>query len=364
MNTWMMRIGLIGIGSLIGIVGGEITARLISPNKSADLLFNSPDSSPMGLYVLDQQVRLKPSPNFKAKVRSLDYNVSLRTNEIGLRGPPLSEISGEQWLSLGDSFTMSVQVDEEESFQNILGGNKSVHIWNGGVDGYSTWQATKRLQQLTSQIKVSHLILTFFTGNDFQDNERYLAMKNIRIPGKDGDPIPRQKVSWWTSFLLRTSFVYAHYRIWEKQQAIEQGKDHSRQNWQDELKIFSKRGSGRLQQLRQQSKQALTELKKVTAQKNISLTVAVAPPAFVIDTERINPTFTLVGLPLTEQAIDAPQQEILSILKELGIRSCDLTNTLREAEKTGNTYFTYDGHWTPHGHKTVAAQLEKCVGER
>ena len=55
------------------------------------------------------------------------------------------------------------------------------------------------------------------------------------------------------------------------------------------------------------------------------MTVAVAPPAFVIDTERINPTFTLVGLPLTEQAIDAPQQEILSILKELGIRSCDLT---------------------------------------
>ena len=65
---------------------------------------------------------------------------------------------------------------------------------------------------------------------------------------------------------------------------------------------------------------------------------------------------------MSEQAIDAPQQEILSILKELGIRSCDLTNSLREAEQTAATYFTYDGHWTIHGHKTVAAQLQKCIG--
>jgi hypothetical protein len=362
MKSWLFRLGLIFIGLIVGVIAGEVIARVISPNKSADLLFNSPDSSPMGLYILDEQVRLKPAANFQSTVRSLDYTVSLRTNEIGLRGPSLGSIEGEQWIALGDSFTMSVQVAEEDSFHALLGKNKSVHIWNGGVDGYSTWQATKRLQQITPKININHLILTFFTGNDFQDNERYLAMKNTRIPGQNGDPIPREKVSAWTSFLLRSSYVYAHYRIWHKQQAIENGLDHSRQNWQDELKIFTKKGAGRLQHLKQKSKQALLELKRLTLQQNISLTVAVAPPAFVVDQDRIDPTFTLVGLSPTDQAIDAPQQTILAILKELKIASCDLTDSLRQAEKNSPTYFTYDGHWTPHGHHAVAEQLYKCIG--
>ena len=87
---------------------------------------------------------------------------------------------------------MSVQVSEEESFAGILGKKNNVHIWNAGVDGYSTWQATKRYQQLSQQLPVEHVILTFFTGNDFHDNDLFLIQQQQPLPGKPGTPIPRK----------------------------------------------------------------------------------------------------------------------------------------------------------------------------
>ena len=100
MKRWGARLALLLAGLLIGALLGEALARTVSPNKSSDLLFNSPDSSPMGLYVQDEKTRLRPASNFTASIRSLDYSVSLRTNEIGLRGPPLAEVSQEQWIAL------------------------------------------------------------------------------------------------------------------------------------------------------------------------------------------------------------------------------------------------------------------------
>ena len=106
-------------GLFVGIFLAESIARLIRPAKDADLLFNSPDASPPGLYVLNKETRLIPAPNFSDTAKSLGYSVSLRTNSLSLRGPSRKEIATQnmsQWLALGDSFTMAVQVSEEDTF--------------------------------------------------------------------------------------------------------------------------------------------------------------------------------------------------------------------------------------------------------
>ena len=120
-------------------------------------------------------------------------------------------------------------------------------------------------------------------------------------------------------------------------------------------------GKGRLQQLQQQSKRALQELQERTSGRNISLMVAIAPPAFVVDQSRLAPTFSLVDLDVEQALVDAPQQSALRLLQQLNIPACDLTSALRTAEQQEPTYLTFDGHWTEHGHRTVAKQLSKCL---
>ena len=358
-SSWKAKLGLMIGGLLMGLILAEGSARLISPNKAADLLFNASDASPMDLYIIDAQTRVSTAPNIDATINTVDYSVHLRTNELGLRGPNANSISDTgQWIALGDSFTMSVQVNEEDTFEYVLGEALGHHVWNAGVDGYSTWQATLRLKQMLPQLPIKNVLLVFFTGNDFQDNERFLAMARSPLPGPVGSVIPRPQISGWDKFLLRYSYIYAHYRIWNKQQQLGSKHDFSKGNWQDELRLFSNSGSNRLNQLRQSTKRALAELQQFCRENQLNLHVAVAPPAFAVVTDRATPTFELVDLDPTQANLDAPQQMVLSILKELNISSCDLTNDLRQGK---TPYLTFDGHWTKEGHQIVAKTLQSCV---
>ena len=357
-NKILGRLGLVLGGLCLGLLGAEGIARMIAPNQAADLLFNSSDASPMNLYVIDKETRLRPRENLDETINSLDYSVELKTNELGLRGPSIQEISQEQWIALGDSFTMSVQVNQEDSFSGILGKKRDVQVWNAGVDGFSTWQATLRMKQIAQKLPIKMAILTFFTGNDFQDNERFLAMRQQPLPGKDGEPIPRPSVSGLSLFLMRNSYIYAHYRIWEKQKQVLTGKDASRGNWQDELRIFSNQGEQRLRQLEMPTRQALEEFKRTAQQLNIIPLVLIAPPAFVIAQERAKPTFELVGLDPNTITPQAPQERLEKILKELHLPYCNLSPALQKAQ---SPYLVFDGHWSKEGHQVVADAINQCL---
>lgn len=358
MKKNLFRLLLLIGGLIVGLLVCEVVARFPAFPSDSDLLFNSPETSPVGLYVLDKEARIIPASNFSAQARSLGFSSSLRTNQLGLRGPQQDEVQTEQWLALGDSFTMSVQVSEEESFAGILGSSFNTHVWNGGVDGYSTWQATIRYKQIQKQLPIKHVVLTFFTGNDFQDNDLFLVQKNHPLPGQPGDPIPREKTPSWKLFLLKYSYLYAHYRIYEQRTKV-QTHIQQAQNWKQELSLFNAIGQQRLQRLSQKTEQALRELRQITQKDGVSLTVAIAPPAFVVDQKRANDTFKLVGLNPQQARLDAPQQAVIGILKRLRIRACDLTPALqRQAE---GTYFVTDGHWTPKGHQIVAQTIQTCI---
>jgi hypothetical protein len=359
----IQKIILIFGGIFVGLLLAEGVARLIRPAKDADLLFNSPDASPSGLYVLNKETRLIPAPNFSDTAQALGYKVKLRTNSLSLRGPPSEDITRtnrSQWLALGDSFTMAVQVSEEDTFMGQLS-DDSKYIWNGGVDGYSTWQATKRLQQiLQNKLPIEQVIVTFFTGNDFQDNERFPHMQRAPLPGKEGNPIPRENIPTYKKLLLKTSVLYAHYRIAQHRQNITSATQQQ-SNWKDELSIFSSSGQGRLQRLTEATKKALRNLQHTAKRNNIKLLVAVAPPAFVVDTKRAIPAMSLVNLPTSKLQLNAPQKTILQLLQQQQMQACDLTQALRLGQEKEDMYFTYDGHWTKAGHKVVAKRIASCL---
>ncbi len=165
-------------GLLVGLFLGELAARVIRPAGNSDLLFNSPDASPPGLYQRDAELLLVPTPGFQATARSLGYAVPIRINRLGMRGPePEAVADVARWLTIGDSFTFSIQVPEEQTFIGHLSAERKEHFWNAGVDGYSTWQALDRYKGLRSSSGSSAVLLLFFLGNDLQDNERWPIQK-------------------------------------------------------------------------------------------------------------------------------------------------------------------------------------------
>ena len=133
------------------------------------------------------------------------------------------------------------------------------------------------------------------------------------------------------------------YRIYEQRTKVQTHSTSSK--LRQELSLFNAIGQQRLQRssLKKQSRPS-ESLRQIT-QKTGYLSPLPLPPAFVVDQKRANDTFKLVGLNPQQARLNAPQQAVLSILKRLRIRACDLTPALqRQAE---GTYFVTDGHRTP-----------------
>ena len=115
---------------------------------------------------------------------------------------------------------------------------------------------------------------------------------------------------------MQHSYIYAHYRIWNKVKQLgspqifpkKTGKMNSDYSQSMERKVednYEVKPSVRCNKLRD-----------YTRQNDMELMVAVAPPAFVIHPERLDATFTLVDLDPNRADVDAPQQLVIDILKD------------------------------------------------
>ena len=374
----LRRLGLLFAGLVLGLGLAELGARLARPPGNADLLFDSPNATPDGLYMVHEQLQRLPVKNFRDRIRSLGFSAALRTNSLGLRGgevPPRDGSSQKRWLTLGDSFVIALQVREEDTFQARLQQRTGQLFFNGGVDTYSTWQATGRYRLLAPRLQLDGVILVLFTGNDFVDNVKFPRMKNHLpvfrgdVPGgrrsRTGDLWPKQKVNFLARWLMTHSFLYGRIRVWYRLQALRGGTHHSLPRWRTELALFTTGGKKLLADLMPTTKNALRELRDTTRRRGHKLLVALAPPAFSVDQQRADVTFQMVGHDPATRDLDAPTRALIKALEQLKVEACDLTAALRKANRSGPpTYFTFDGHWTPHGHQVVSRRLEQCLKQR
>ena len=166
---------------LAGLVCGvgclEIGIRTVSPHAGSSFLFQAPENAPNGMYVRDTKLIYKPNPGFSAQSVSPGYSVPIRINSLSLRGGELTEKTKERWLVMGDSFGFSAQVSEENHFIGRLNQTAPIEFLNGGADGYGTWQSLIRYRSLKKEAKLDGLVVLFFVGNDFFDNQHFEGMQ-------------------------------------------------------------------------------------------------------------------------------------------------------------------------------------------
>ena len=269
-----------------------------------------------------------------------------------------------RWLVRGDSFVMALQVPEDETFMERLSTSTGVAFLNAGDDGYSTWQAKSRLEQLGRPLGVKGLIVVFFLGNDLSDNEFYPQMLREASRHPEGVPIIQPTPPLAHRLLGGWSRVYGHLSVWSRRRTIASGRDPMAQRWHGELSLFHTSGANLLQRSLRTTERALSELHREAQRQNLPLMVAVAPPAFAVHTERAGPTLSLVGLDPSGADLQAPDRAVVATLSRLGIASCDLGPDLRTAAESEAVYLTFDGHWSAAGHRVVADTLEACLRSR
>ena len=356
MNTLKRVIQIIS-GTLVGLLLLEWGIRSVSPHAGSSFLFQAPENAPNGMYVTDSNLLYVPNPNFSAQSISPGYSVPIRINSLSLRGPELSPKTSERWLVMGDSFAFSAQATEEEHFIGVLNGLQDIEFINGGADGYGTWQALLRYKSLRKQAEIDGLLVLFFVGNDFFDNQQFEGLQRKSASTQSGTPLLSKAKPAWERFLSQHSYLYAHWKIYQRAKTF-QNDPQAHGKWKSELMLFASPQYPK--EMIEATDQVFRKLAGIVPPEK--LMVAIAAPYFVVEQDRMASTFEMVQISPADVRLDTPTQQLTSILQKYQIPYCDLAPALRaEYAKGIPQYLSFDGHWTPAGHKTVANRIQACM---
>lgn len=343
----MRRLFALVFGTALGLTLAEGLARVRAPVAGEELFFGGFGPMKEVIYRPVAGILREPIPGATGTFDPQGAAVHVRFNSLGTRGPDVPD--GPAWLTVGDSFTLGVQVDEDETFSALLAARAGVPVLNGGVDDFSTYQAARRYVRLADARNVDRVIYTVYLGNDLVDNERFLHIQDL-VPEIHAGTVG------WRDQLFRWSVLATDIRVALTRYDLVHGDSVWSKQFRKELLVFTKGGAYRRKLLGDLMRTALVELRDAAAARGDALMVAVAPPAFALYPEMIEVLLSDFGMENPEP--DAPHDLVLGILAELGIPSCDLRPALRAGDRP---YLRFDGHWNAEGHALAAGALASCL---
>lgn len=354
LRTWAARLLLLVGSLLLSVVALELVARHRAGAPNAWMLINTPNWYDNAIFKPDVELYQVLQPGAVGRFETPEFSTRVRISPEGLRGdavPPKAQ-GEKRILAIGDSFTLAVQVDEDETFHALLGEQVGARVFNAGVDGYGTGQATRYAARVADAVQPDLLLLTFFLGNDFADN------RNFR-PNGYGSTFPaRPPILSRNDRIFGGFALYFHYRAW--QLAKDPTKARSLQHMRGEVELFSQGMD--LRNVLGPTQTALQELESFAARRGIPLVIAVAPPAFALDDAATVDALRMVGLTGRAADVRAPARALATVLPR-SARTVDLREPLAAGNAEGRTYFIFDGHWTARGHRVVAQALAAPVAE-
>ncbi len=359
-RTLAGRLALLAGGTALGLVLAEVGLRLRRGALGAEfLLAETASLYDTSILREDAETLVSLAPGRPAHMRTPEYDQHVRVNAMGLRGPEVPPRAPDELrvLLVGDSFTLGVQVAENELFAAHLAQGltealgRPVTVWNSGVDSVGTFQQTLLARRLAPRLGADLVVWIAFTGNDLSDNHAF--PEAVRRAGRGHTRSPRPPPTGPLPWLTRRSMLAQYLRI------VGRSMDRSwpgRARHHRELGIFT--SADTLAQEGRATVEALAELPGACADLQVRCAMAVAAPAFVVHPERRRATFWYFGHDPDAVDPDAPTRFFLDHTPP-AIPTLDLTPPLRAAAEAGGPplYFTLDGHWTAEGHRVVGAAL-------
>ncbi|MEK6765731.1 MAG: SGNH/GDSL hydrolase family protein [Planctomycetota bacterium] len=169
-RKWILFMTIITLASfLVVLVVSEMLLRFKRHHIEGS------DHLDYGMIVYDNHLGWKLAPNWNGRHKHYDYDVSYSTNSHGFRND-FNTKQGQAGLGyafVGDSFTFSFGVNDNETFIQLLNSQeKHGNVYfNFGVPGYSTDQEYLLIRRTVLHFSPDVILLVVYLGNDLFDNE-------------------------------------------------------------------------------------------------------------------------------------------------------------------------------------------------
>jgi hypothetical protein len=335
-NVWsaFKKLLLLGLTTLFCVVLLECAVRITlpsyDPRKQLGFVMQ-PDGFALG----------RPTQTVRHATAKGDFDLLVHFNQDGFRdGKRLQDSNEDDWIAVGDSFTMGWGIREEQRFSNLLEGEFKARgmprrCFNVAIpDNIVGYQRLLRYAE-SRGAKARHLLIGVCMENDLRDysNEKS-DWDATASPHRDIKSALRlwllrhsalcivaslqlQKLPFTRSLLEKTGMV----------RGVEQfmGKNE----WNEKALATSR-----------------DELLKLAAGRDAVVLIIPSRLLWCGDNRNI------------EQRIHG---HFIKITQEAGLKIVDLRPALEKGGRPLNYYFLGDPHWNARGHAVAARELSKAI---
>ncbi len=309
-------------------------------------------------------------PGGEARFRSRgEYDVLLRTNSEGMRGPASTSGKGRgdvRILALGDEETLGISVQREQAYPFLLAsalGRKGLRALalDGGVEGYSTDQEYLWFIYKGVFLRPELVLLAFRAEDAFWVNRReYFGIPKPVVeflPGTEGPRLlPRfsgRPASWKEPFWRRSRLLDL---------LAAPGAPFLRAGGKEvpgPLASFLFRPPGEILRGWKRVAALLAGLKRAVEKKGGVLLAFPIPHRSQVRGEEAHALMDRYGLTLQEWNVDGPTSRFMEAARLADVDAVDPLGFFRQAAASGKVlFYPRSGRLTPEGHLLLARVLE------
>lgn len=336
-------------GVAVGLVAGNALMHAGARQPGIDV--------PRGMYVADPGTGYRLAPDFRGVLRTPTFAIDVRTNELGLRGPPLRDRGDghRRILLLGDSFVFGYAVAEREMIgafleRELADEAPGLEVLSAGAPGYGPVHELFLLRSLLGAVAPDVVVLCFYAGNDVVDALRLPLQQTVFR----GALVDRGTPAAYAGTLGAARF--------EARQALESTQlFRLLHQWEirgvrgELLKSFASDDSPLAARAWPIVEQCLREMAKACAQAGSSLLVAALPAQAQVDARDRERTFG--DLKLTTEQLLWPQRKLVAFAATAALPCEDLTAAFEARIGATPLYQPLDDHFNAAGNRLAAALL-------
>jgi lysophospholipase L1-like esterase len=334
-------------------------------------VWGSSEAAPsfQGLFTGDPIIGYRLSPNARIRFTTAEFDATININSLGVRddeeiGP---KPPGERRIVvLGDSLVLSVQVDHQQTFCELLerrlnarAATVRYRVINGGVQGYGPVEELLFFRSIAAQLQPDVVLHAIFVGNDAEE-----AVASA--PKLDGSARPRADVlreSFVTRLrrLVRRSMVLQVLRL-RVVAATERIGFHRAP--EPPLQSYAANPAPRIAEGIALTRRAVEDVAKHAATFGARTGIVLMPARFQVDEADYIALKEAVRQAGGELVRDAANARFESAFRQLSLPSVDLLPALRQSLGGRDVFYRRTVHLTPRGHEIVAETLERFLRDQ
>lgn len=378
LRSALANLGLIGLSLGLCAVVVEIAARAVVARAAP-----APEGPHRPISRYHPKLGWDKPPGGEQRIAREEYDVVVRINSKGLRGPELDyakPAGTRRVLILGDSFGEGYYVAEEASARAVLesllktGSTCRYEVVNGATAGYSTDQEYLSFEEEAYKY-APDLVTVFFYYNDlyynttgvgtggkpkprFDAEGNRLILRNVPVPRPTGDEqtsvgAPRP---WRGSVALRllSDRTAASPRLHAGLARLGLVEPRSGEPFR-EFWPWGLSHQAEVDEMWRRTAVILKALKESVESRGGRLAVLYVPARFEVNEDALGVADRQMGVRRTRERIVT---RLKATCGAIGIPLVDPREALRRTESAGNrAYFPKDGHWNEAGNAIIAHAL-------